>query len=201
MTHGAGLAASLLAGGVLIVLACLTRDAWQIVGASIYIVSLVVLYAASTAYHAARTPSLKKRLKLCDHCAIFGLIAGTYTPFTLGAMRGGWGWSLFGLVWGIAAVGIVAKIFFIGRFPRLSTFVYLGMGWLVVVALRPLQLSLPGGVLPWIIAGGLLYSLGTPFYHSRRLPYGHAVWHLFVIAGSACHFVAVLSQLLPHLPG
>ncbi|MQA92280.1 MAG: hemolysin III family protein [Gemmatimonas sp.] len=200
ITHGAGLVASLVAGTVLITLASLTRDPWQIVAASIYVASLVVLYAASTAYHAARRPRVKANLKVFDHCAIFGLIAGTYTPFTLTAMRGGWGWTLFGVVWALAGVGMLMKLISVDRFPLLSTLFYLAMGWLIVVAIRPLQLALPGDVLLWIIAGGLMYSIGTLFYHSRRLPYGHAVWHLFVLGGSACHFVAVLSQMLPHLP-
>ncbi|HUE96746.1 MAG TPA: hemolysin III family protein [Longimicrobiaceae bacterium] len=200
ITHGVGLLASLAAGAVLITLAALTRDPWQIVGASVYVVSLVVLYAASTAYHAARDPRVKARLKLFDHCAIFGLIAGSYTPFTLVGLRGGWGWTLFGLAWGLAAAGIVAKLFLIGRFHRLSTLAYLAMGWMAVVAIGPLVSSLPGAALAWMLAGGVLYTLGTPFYHAPRLPYGHAVWHLFVLAGSACHFAAVLVQLLPALP-
>lgn len=200
VTHGVGLVASLVAGAVLITLAAFTRDPLQIVAAAIYVASLVALYAASTVYHAVHSPTWKVRLKLVDHCAIFGLIAGTYTPFTLAGMRGGWGWSLFGVVWALAAAGIVMKLFCIGRFPVLSTFLYLAMGWLAVVAIRPLQLSLPGDVLVWIVAGGITYSVGTLFYHSRRLPYGHAVWHLFVLGGSVLHFVAVLAQLLPHLP-
>lgn len=199
ITHGIGLVASIAAGAVLIALAVLTRDVWQIVGASVYVVSLVTLYAASTAYHSARKPRLKSRLRLLDHCAIFGLIAGTYTPFTLAGMRGGWGWGLFGVAWSLALAGIVAKIFFIGRFPRLSTFLYLAMGWMVLIAIRPLHLALPGEVLMWIAAGGLFYTLGTPFYHSRRIRYGHAVWHLFVLAGSVCHFAAVVTQMLPLL--
>lgn len=200
ITHGVGLVASLAAGGVLITLAAFTGDAWQIVAASIYIASLIALYAASTAYHAARAPRLKARLKLVDHCAIFTLIAGTYTPFTLAALRGGWGWTLFALAWGLAAAGIVLKLFYLDRFHLLSTLLYLAMGWMVVVAVRPLSLALPTGVLVWMIAGGLIYSAGTFFYHSSKVAYGHAVWHLFVLAGSACHFVAVLAQLLPHLP-
>lgn len=200
ITHGFGLLASLLAGAVLITLASLTRDPWQIVGASIYVVSLVVLYGASTSYHAARGLRAKQRLKVFDHCAIFGLIAGTYTPFTLGAIRGGWGWTLFGLAWGLAVAGIIMKLFYIGRFPILSTVFYLAMGWMAVFAIRPLHLALPGGVLVWIVAGGLLYSVGTLFYLDRRMRYSHAVWHLFVLGGSACHYMAVLGQLFPHLP-
>lgn len=199
VTHGLGLVASVAAGAVLITLASLTRDPWQIAGASVYVASLVLLYAASTLFHAARSPRLKGRLRVFDHCAIFGLIAGTYTPFTLGPMRGGWGWTLFGLAWGMALAGIVMKLFWTGRFPLLSTLFYLSMGWMVVLAARPLYLTLPGTVIVWIVAGGLLYSIGTIFYLGRRR-YSHAVWHLFVLAGSACHYVAVVGQLVLDLP-
>ena len=200
ITHGVGLVASLAAGAVLITLASFTADPWRIVGASVYVASLIILYAASTAFHAARDPKVKARLQLVDHCAIFGLIAGSYTPFTLVGLRGGWGWSLFGVAWGLAAAGIVAKLFLIGRFPRASTFLYLGMGWMALVAAGPLVAALPISVLGWMVAGGVLYTLGTPFYHARRMRYGHAVWHLFVLGGSACHFTAVLLQVLPALP-
>lgn len=200
ITHGIGLVASLAAGAVLITLASFTRDPWQIVAASVYIASLVVLYAASTAYHTVKVPRAKALLKLFDHCAIFGLIAGTYTPFTLAVMRGGWGWTLFALVWVLAGAGVVAKLLFIDRYPLFSTACYLGMGWMIVLAIRPLHLALPDGVLAWIIAGGLTYSIGTLFYHSRRVAYAHAVWHVFVLAGSGFHFMAVLWQLLPLLP-
>jgi hemolysin III len=125
------------------------------------------------------------------------LIAGTYTPFTLISLRGAWGWSLFGVIWGLALVGVVAKLFLTGRFARLSTLIYLLMGWLVVVAVVPMTQALPLATLLWLLAGGLAYSLGTIFYHNERLPYAHAVWHLFVLAGSACHVVAVATQVLP----
>jgi hemolysin III len=199
LSHGLGLLLSLGAGTVLITLSAFTRDPWQIVAGSIYVLSLVLLYGASTAYHAVRSPRLRARLKLIDHCAIFGLIAGTYTPFTLGAMRGGWGWTLFALAWALAIAGMISKFFLINRLRGLSVLLYLGMGWMIVVAARPLQLAVPEGVLPWIVAGGVTYSAGTLFYLSRRLPYAHAVWHLFVLAGSACHFMAVLRLLGPGL--
>ncbi len=200
ITHGLGLLASIAAGAVLVVLASLRGDSWQIVAVSIYAASLVILYSASTVYHAARSPELKARLKIFDHCAIFGLIAGTYTPFTLGAMRGGWGWTLFAVVWGLAVSGITVKLFFTGRQRLLSTFCYLAMGWMGLIALTPLQLALPSSALVWIVAGGLTYSVGTLFYLNRRVPYGHAIWHLFVLGGSACHFMAVLQQLTPYGP-
>ncbi|MEX2582818.1 MAG: hemolysin III family protein [Gemmatimonadota bacterium] len=199
VTHGFGLVASVAAGAVLITLASLSGDPWQITGASIYVASLVLLYAASTLFHAVRSPRLKARLRVFDHCAIFGLIAGTYTPFTLGPMRGGWGWTLFGVAWGMALAGTIMKLFWTGRFPLLSTLFYLSMGWMVVFAARPLYLTLPGTVIVWIVAGGLLYSVGTIFYLDRRR-YSHAVWHLFVLAGSACHYAAVVGQLVVDLP-
>jgi hemolysin III len=132
-----------------------------------------------------------------DHCAIYLLIAGSYTPMALVGLRGGWGWSLFTVAWTLAAAGTVFKLFFTGRFPRLSTATYIGMGWLAVVAIGPMVQRLSPATLAWIVAGGVTYTAGTVFYHSRRIPYAHAIWHLFVIGGSACHFAAVLTQMLP----
>jgi hemolysin III len=196
LTHGLGVVASLSGGAVLITLAALLGDAWHVVGTSVFVASLVMLYTASTLYHAVRHQIAKERLKLFDHCAIFVLIAGTYTPFTLVGLRGGWGWALFAVIWTLAIAGVVFKLFFIGRFPRLSTVIYLAMGWLVVVAIGPMVALLPGVTLFWLVAGGLAYTAGTAFYHARRIPYAHAIWHLFVLGGSVCHFVAVLTQVL-----
>ena len=196
LTHGAGAVASLVGGVVLIVLAAVYGDAWKVVSSAVFSATLVLLYTASTVYHAARRPAVKARLKVFDHCAIYLLIAGTYTPFTLLGLRGGWGWSLFGVAWGLAVAGVVFKLFFTGRFPRVSTALYLAMGWMVVVAIVPMIERLSPSVLAWLVAGGLAYTAGTVFYHNRR-PYAHAIWHLFVLAGSACHFVAVAQQVLP----
>jgi hemolysin III len=195
ITHAIGVLASVAGGGFLVVWAALGGDVWSIVGAAVFAASLLLLYSASTLYHAVRSPALKQRLKVLDHCAIYLLIAGTYTPFTIGALRGGWGWSLFGVVWGLAAAGVLFKLRFTGRFPRLSTGLYIAMGWVVVLAAGPLVNALSTVALLWLFAGGIAYTSGTIFYHSRRLPYAHAVWHLFVLAGSVCHGIAVGLQL------
>ena len=195
LTHGAGAVASLAGAAVLVTVAALGGDAWKVVGSAVFGTTLVLLYTASTLYHAARSPVARARLKVLDHCAIYLLIAGSYTPFTLIGLRGGWGWSLFGVIWGLAVAGTVFKLFFTGRFPRLSTAVYVAMGWLAVVAIGPMVQRLPAATLAWMVAGGLIYTAGTVFYHSRRIPYAHAIWHLFVLGGSACHFAAVLTQI------
>jgi len=190
-----GVLAALLGGTGLIVLASLRGDVWRIVGAVVFVVTLVTLYTASTAYHAARTERIKRRLKIFDHCAIYLLIAGSYTPFLLNDLRGPWGWSLFGVIWGLAVAGVTFKFFFTGRFPLVSTFVYLLMGWLVLVAAVPMLHSMQLTTLAWLGAGGLAYTAGTPFYHAVRMRYAHAVWHVFVLAGSVCHAIAVATQL------
>ena len=195
ITHGLGVILSVGAGAVLITLSAFTRDPWTIVGASLFVASLVILYTASTLYHAIPFERAKTRLRRFDHCAIYGLIAGTYTPFLIGGLRGPWGWTLFGVIWGLAVAGIIFKLFFTGRFKVLSTLIYVAMGWLVVVATGPLRAALPGSTLAWLVGGGLAYTAGTIFYLSRR-PYAHAVWHLFVLAGSVCHFAAVLVEVL-----
>lgn len=193
VTHGIGAVISVGAAALLIVYASLAGDVWEIVSVSVFATTLIALYTASTVYHAATDPALKTRLKVADHAAIYLLIAGTYTPFMIGALRGGWGWSLFGVIWGLAVVGIGLKIVFIGRFRLLSTLIYVGMGWLVMVGVVPLVQSLAPVTLAWLAAGGIAYTAGTPFYHSQRLRYSHAVWHLFVMAGSVCHGIAVAS--------
>lgn len=191
VTHGIGALASLAAAAALIIYASLHGDGWEIVGVSIFATTLVALYTASTLYHAARPAALRARLKLLDHSAIYLLIAGTYTPFMIGELRGGWGWSMLGIIWGLAVVGIGLKLVFIGRFRLLSTLVYVGMGWLVLVAVVPVVQALEPRTLAWLAAGGIAYTAGTPFYHNERLRFSHAVWHLFVVAGSVCHGVAV----------
>ena len=197
LTHGVGAAASALALAVLVVLAAADGDAWEIVSVSIFGATLLVLYLASTLYHAARSPRTRKRLKIFDHCAIYLLIAGTYTPFVLGVLRGPWGWSLFGVIWGLAAAGVTFKLFFIGRFKLASTLIYIGMGWLVLVAASPLIRGLSPATLGWLVAGGIAYTMGTPIYQVGRFRYAHALWHGFVLVGSTCHFVAVVVQFWP----
>jgi len=196
VTHGLGAVASVAAGSALVVLAILRGDAWLAAGSAVFGATLVALYTISTLYHAIPKPAVKARLKVADHCAIYALIAGTYTPFMLGGLRGGWGWALFGVIWGLATAGMVFKLFFTGRFRRLSTAVYIAMGWLVVIAAKPIAEALPGSVLAWLAAGGIAYTAGTAFYHNRRIPYSHAIWHLFVMAGSASHAVALALLIL-----
>lgn len=195
VTHAIGTGMSLVGGAVLIILAATRADAWLVVSSAIFVVTLVLLYTASTLYHSTRSPRLKARFKVLDHCAIFLLIAGTYTPFMLGVVRGGWGWTLFAVVWTLAAAGVVFKLFFTGRFPLVSTLIYVGMGWLVLVGVGPLLRELPTATLAWLLVGGLTYTGGTVFYH-RSYPFAHTVWHLFVLCGSACHAVAVATLLL-----
>jgi hemolysin III len=197
VTHGIGLALSLAGLTVLVVLAALKGTAWHIVSCSIYGATLVVLYAASTLYHAMRTPRAKRVLRILDHGAIYLLIAGTYTPFTLVNLRGWLGWTLFGLVWGLALAGILFKVFRVDRFPIASTLVYLSMGWLVVIAWKPVMALIPGGGIALLLVGGISYTAGVIFFAAHRLPFNHAIWHLFVLGGSTCHYVAVLVYVLP----
>ena len=196
LTHGVGAVASTVGGAALIWLAFRVGDPWQIVGISVYSASLVLLYCASTLYHAVRDAIAKARLRVFDHCAIYLLIAGTYTPFALGALRGERGWGLLALLWTLALVGIVYKLFLIERFPRFSTGMYLAMGWTGVFVLPTMARLLSLSTIVWLVAGGVAYTAGTFFFHARRVRYAHAIWHGFVLTGSACHFVAVLSQLL-----
>ena len=196
ITHAAGTAASLVAGIVLVTLAALRGDGWQLASAIVFSSSLVLLYLASTLYHSFHNPVVKRRLKVFDHCAIYLLIAGTYTPFTLVGLRGTLGWSLFAAIWSLALAGVVFKLFYTGRFRMLSTLVYVAMGWLVVLAIKPVMAALDAWTLGWLVAGGLFYTLGTVFYHRESLPYAHAIWHLFCIAGSLCHYVAVMAQVV-----
>jgi hemolysin III len=198
-THAIGALASITGGAVLIVLAALRGTVWDVVGVAVFAACLVLLYLASTLYHAIQTEPAKQRLKMLDHCAIYFLIAGTYTPFMIGTLRGGWGWSLFGVIWGLAVAGVVFKLLFIGRFPRLSTGIYIAMGWLIILAAVPLTRALEPATVVLLVAGGIAYTSGTIFYHSQRLPFAHAVWHLFVIGGSVCHAIAVGMQIQGNL--
>jgi hemolysin III len=193
ITHGVALLASLAALPILVVAAARRGDPWQVVGGALFGATLILLYLASTLYHALRGERVKRLLRVLDHSAIYLLIAGTYTPFTLGVLRGAWGWALFGTIWTLALLGVFAKSTVGFRYPRLSTALYVAMGWLVLVAIQPLVARLAPEGLLWLVAGGLCYTGGVTFFVTDgKLRYGHAVWHLFVMAGSACHFVAVL---------
>ena len=197
LTHGVGAILS-VAGLVLMVLfSNRYGDAWHVVSTAIFGATLVLLYSSSTLYHSFRDEQRQRLMRKFDHAAIFLLIAGTYTPFVLVTLRGPWGWSLFGVVWGLALIGVVLKFWFAGRFRVVSTLIYLGMGWLVMVALKPLLAALPFDGLRLLVAGGLCYTGGSVFYLWKRLPYQHAIWHLFVLGGSACHWAAVFFYVVP----
>lgn len=191
LTHGFGAAASLFAGTALVVMTILGGDVWQITSAAVFSMTLLLLYSASTAYHSVPRGPLKDRLETLDHCAIFLLIAGTYTPFTLVSLRGPWGWTLFALVWGLAIAGVIYKLNTSKRFDLFSTLLYIAMGWLIVIAAEPMLQALTLPTMAWLFAGGVAYTAGTIFYRRKHVPYSHAVWHLFVLAGSICHFIAV----------
>lgn len=191
ISHGGGVIAALAGVPILLVVAA-RHSATAVVGAAVFGFAVLVLYLSSTLYHAFPQPRVRRVFQAIDHSAIYLLIAGTYTPFTLTVLRGRWGWSLLGAVWALAILGIVLKA--VGRLRRawVSNALYLAMGWLVIVAIKPLWERLPALGLAWLVAGGLLYTLGVPFYASRRLPWAHFVWHLFVLGGTVCHFFAVL---------
>lgn len=197
ITHGIGAALSVAALTLLVVFAAWKGTAWHVVSFTIYGVTMLLLYAASTLVHSFPEGKAKDLFETFDHACIYLFIAGTYTPILLTVLRGPLGWSLFGIVWGLAACGVLFKAFFTKQFLVTSTLFYVAMGWLIVFAWKPLMMQLePGGA--WLlISGGLLYTVGAVFYVWRGFPYHHAVWHLFVIAGSACHFFAILFYLLP----
>ena len=197
VTHGIGALLAIAGLAVLTARAAVHGDVWQMVSVSVFGAALVLMYAASTLFHSIPLPNTKRVFRVLDHCLIYVLIAGTYTPFTLVTLRGPWGWSLFGAVWGLALAGIVFKVFTTGRFEKLSLAVYLIMGWCVLLAVKPLMAALPEGGLWLLLAGGLSYSIGTIFYRWESLRYHHAIWHLFVLGGSVAHYFAVLLYVIP----
>ncbi len=198
ITHGVGLLLSQLGLVILVVMAVSRGSARHVVACSIYGSTLVLLYLASTLYHSIHAPRAKRVLRLIDHISIYLLIAGTYTPFTLVTLRGGWGWTLFGVIWGLALVGTVFKLFIPpGRWEFVSVALYLAMGWTAIVAIKPLHEQLSTGGLIWIFAGGAAYTLGVVFYCWESIRHHHAIWHVFVMLGSACHFFAVMFYVLP----
>jgi hemolysin III len=192
ISHGVGLVAALLAAPLLIDGAVRRGGTAAIVGSGVFAVTLVLLYVASTLYHALPGSSAKRVFRVVDYGAVFLLIAGTYTPFTLGALRGPWGWTLFGLVWSLALLGILFTAIGGVRYPGVATVIYLFMGWLMVVAIRPLWLRVPLPGLLWLLAGGIAYTAGVGFLRAKRMRYSHFVWHLLVLAGTGCHVIAVL---------
>lgn len=197
ISHGLGALAALAGGAVLVTLAARYGNGWQLAGAVVFSLALVLLYVASTLYHLSTDRVMRGRFKVFDHCAIFILIAGTYTPFTLVGLREDGGWWLFAAMWTLAVAGVVFKLFFTGRFKGLSTAIYIAMGWAALAAAGPFLRQVPAGTIAWLLAGGVAYTAGTYFYLHKRIPFAHAIWHGFVLAGSACHFVAVALHVVP----
>ena len=197
ITHGIGMVLAIAALGILTAFASIYGNVWHIVSVSIYATTLVLLYTASTLYHSIQKPRVKSILQVLDHSAIYLLIAGTYTPFTLVSLRGPWGWWLFGVIWGLAALGLVFQLSMLKRWQALSLGLYIGMGWVVVVAIKPLIVSVATGGIVFLVLGGLAYTTGILFYCWKTLKYHHAIWHLFVLAGSILHFFSILFYVVP----
>ncbi len=191
VSHGVGLLLALVAGPFLIARSAGHGKPWGVVGASVFVVTIVGMYAASTLYHALPPSRAKRVFRTLEHCLIFLLIAGTYTPVTLIAIRGPWGWTLFGVVWSLAAAGILLKTVGTTTYRWLPGLLYLALAWLIVVAIRPLSHSVSFAGLMWLFAGGIAYTVGMAFFAAKRVPYCHFVWHLFVLMGTTCHFIAV----------
>ncbi|MEE4311714.1 MAG: hemolysin III family protein [candidate division KSB1 bacterium] len=195
ITHGIGAALSIAALVILVVFASKYGDAWRVVSFSIYGSTLFFLYLVSTLYHSFAKTRVKIFFKILDHSSIYLLIAGTYTPIALVSMRGPWGWTIFGLIWALAIGGIIGKIFLIGKFKKLSVLLYLAMGWLIIIAIKPMLQMVPEGLIVWLVIGGLCYTLGIIFYALKKVPYFHFIWHLFVLGGSISHFFGILLHL------
>ena len=196
-SHAIGLLLSVVGLVTLVIRASEGGRAVHVVSATVFAVSMMALYAASVAYHSTQDPVLRTRLRTVDHSAIYVLIAGTYTPFALVTLQGTAGWVLFSVIWSMALTGIVLKLFFTGRYKLFSTLMYVFMGWLIVFFIKPLVASFPPAGLAWLLAGGVAYTLGAVLYSIPRVPFHHAVFHVFVVLGSACHFVAVYRYVLP----
>jgi len=197
ITHGIGIVLAIAALAVLTVFAGLYGNGWHIVSVSIYGTTLVLLYTASTLYHSIQNPHAKGILQILDHAAIYLLIAGTYTPFMLVSLRGPWGWWLFGVIWGLAVLGLVLQLPPMKRWRAVSLGLYVGMGWVVVVAIKPLIASVESGGIVFLVLGGLSYTVGILFYCRKKMKYHHAIWHLFVLAGSILHFFSILFYVVP----
>lgn len=196
-SHALGLVLSIVGSASLVVHASAQGNILHVASFAIFGASLIMLYATSTIYHSARTPALRQRLRIVDHAMIYVLIAGSYTPITLITMGGATGWLMFGITWGMAFTGIILKLFFTGRFTRLSTFMYVFMGWIIVFAIEPLIDNLPANGLIWLVSGGIAYTLGAVLYAIKKIRFNHAIFHIFVLLGSTCHFIAVYFYVLP----
>ncbi|NNJ71484.1 MAG: hemolysin III family protein [Kiritimatiellales bacterium] len=192
ISHGIGAVMGIVVLVLLVVFSALRKGAWEVVSCSVYGATFIMLYLASTLYHAAHHPRTKRILKVIDHSSIYLLIAGTYTPYALAPLRGALGWTIFGAIWGSALLGILFKVFFTGRYKVVSLLSYLFMGWFCAVAIKPLYRELNTTGFVFLAVGGLCYTVGTVFYASKSLKWSHAVWHLFVLSGSLCHFFSIL---------
>jgi hemolysin III len=197
ITHGLGFALSLAGMPFLIFLAARHHDPWRIVACTVFGTTLVLLYASSTLYHAFRTPRVKRVFQIFDYAAIYLLIAGTYTPFTLVNMRGPWGWTLFGIIWGLGILGVVSTSIALHVFRYIAPAVFVIMGWLILIGVKPLMTMVSTQGIILLVAGGIAYTAGIIFFAWERLPYGHAIWHCFVLTGSACHYAAVVVAVVP----
>ena len=197
ISHTFGFILSIVALVFLVIRSSLHGDVWHIVSFSIFGTCLIILYAASTCYHSAKKLELRNRLKIIDHASIYILIAGTYTPFTLVTLKGTIGWVIFGTTWGIALTGIILKLFFTGKYNLISTLMYVLMGWIIVFAIKPLINNLPFEGFLWVLAGGISYTIGAIIYSIKKIKFNHAIFHMFVLVGSFCHFISVFFYVLP----
>lgn len=196
LSHAFGLLLSCIGLVLLLIRASSEGTIWHVISFTVFGVSLIILYAASTIYHTTQSTQRRIRWRVVDHAAIYILIAGTYTPFMLTTLRGSLGWTLFGVTWGIALVGIILKLFFTGRFTVVSTLMYVFMGWLIMFAIKPLAAALPEAGIYWLIAGGISYTVGALLYAIKAIPYNHAIFHFFVLFGSFSHFMAVYGYVI-----
>jgi hemolysin III len=198
LTHGLGLLLSIAALVLLIIHASTHGTARHIVSFTIFGASLILLYSASTLYHYSQKPDIRRKLNILDHASIYVLIAGTYTPFTLITLKGWLGWTIFGITWAIAIVGVFFKLFYTGRFDKISTIAYVAMGWIIIFAVKPLIENLPLNGLYWLLAGGIFYTIGAVLYSVKKIKFNHAIFHVFVLLGSFSHFMAIYFYVLKH---
>ena len=198
ISHAVGFVLSIVALVLLVTYASLYGSILHIVSFSIFGASLILLFAASTFYHSAKKPELRSRLRIIDHASIYVLIAGTYTPFTLITLNGPVGWSILGAAWGLALTGIILKLFFTGKYKLISTVMYIFMGWIIVFAIKPVIQNLPLEGLLWLVAGGVAYTIGAVLYSINTIKFNHAIFHVFVLIGSLCHFLSVFFYVLPN---
>ena len=197
ISHAIGFLLSIVALVLLVAHANQYGNVWHIVSFSIFGASLIILYGASTFYHSTKKPELRNRLRVFDHASIYVLIAGSYTPFTLVTLNGPLGWSILGIAWGMALTGIILKIFLTGKYKLISTLMYLFMGWIIIFAIKPIYNNLPLEGFLWLVAGGMSYTIGAIIYSIKKIKFNHAIFHMFVLGGSACHFVSVFFYVLP----